>query len=459
MNSNLETQNRRERWKKILKIAWPLIVANSFWNLQFTIDRIFLGNYSTESLGAAIAVMGLFWTPMALLQQTSSYVMTFVAQYTGAKEDHMIGPSVWQSLYIGLVGGLLMLCFIPFASTLFEWIGHDPSLRHLEVDYFKAICYSALPTAIVACASGFFTGLGDTKIIMWINFVGLLVNAILDYVMIFGHFGFPEMGIKGAGYATAIGNYASAFYGLYLVFNKKYEVLYKIRSGFHVHWDLMKRYVRYGIPSGLQWSLEGLAFTIFLVFVGRLNDGSAALASSGIVVTIMMLAILPVLGIAQAVQVLVGQKLGEKSPEEAEIYTWSGYQVGLIYIALMSATFLLFPNFYLGWFQGSSNTEMWGQVSTMVPYLLIFIAIFILFDCMTLMFSLALKGAGDTKFVTLIALLVPWPMMVLPTSLLSDQPNAIYLAWTSVTAYSITQAIIFWRRFVGGKWKKMSVIH
>ena len=79
---------------EILRMAWPLIVANSFWNLQMTIDRIFLGMLSTEALGAAVTVMGVFWVPMALLQQTASYITTFVAQYYGAGEHSKIGVAI-----------------------------------------------------------------------------------------------------------------------------------------------------------------------------------------------------------------------------------------------------------------------------------------------------------------------------------------------------------------------------
>ncbi len=84
----------KEKWLNLMKVAWPLIIAracpHSFWNLQLTIDRIYLGNFSTEALAAAMAVMGVFWVPMALLQQTASYLMTFVAQYFGAKEENRI---------------------------------------------------------------------------------------------------------------------------------------------------------------------------------------------------------------------------------------------------------------------------------------------------------------------------------------------------------------------------------
>lgn len=446
-------------WKSILKMAWPLIVANSFWNLQITIDRILLGHYSTEALAATMTVMGIFWAPMALLQQTAAYLTTFIAQYFGAKRHEMIGPAVWQSIYVSVVGGVLLLGMIPLAEVLFDWVGHAESVRGLEVEYFKSICHSGLPTALVAAASAYFTGLGNTKIIIGINCVGLVANAILSYLMIFGHFGFPAMGVAGAGYATSIATWLSAFYGLFLVFRSADRQTYRLREGWSLNLDLMKRYIRFGLPSGLQWALEGLAFTIFLVVIGRLSNGSAALAASGIVVTLMMLAVLPALGVAQAVSVLVGQHLGEKKPEEAAAASWSGFQVAIMYIMSVGVTFVAFPNFYLQWFYNPQDPTLWGQVQVIVPYLLMFVALFTAFDSMNLVFSFALKGAGDTKFVSLVALILPWPLMVLPTWLFRDFEGAVYWAWGAASLFGITQALVFWRRFVGGRWKQMSVIN
>lgn len=451
--------SRVTRWKKILAIAWPLIVANSFWNLQLTTDRIFLGHFSTEALGAAMAVMGIFWTPMALLQQTASYLMTFVAQYFGAKQEDRIGPALWQAIYISLIGGTALLFMIPFSDSLFAWIGHSGGVQKLESEYFKSLCYSGLPTALVAVASGFYTGLGNTRVIMGINCVALIANTVFAYVMIFGKFGFPALGVAGAGYATALANCVAAAYGLWLVFGKKNEATYKTRSSWRYDGDLMKRFVRYGIPSGMQWALEGLAFTLFLIVVGRMNVGDAALASSGIVVTVMMLSVLPAMGVAQAGSVLVGQHLGSKNPEQAAIDTISGLQIAMMYIVTVGITFLLFPSFYLSWFHNPENAPLWSQVSEMVPYLLMYVAFFTCFDSMNLVFSFALKGAGDTKFVTWVALLLPWPVMVIPTWLMRDWPNAVYWAWGAASCYSVIQAMIFLARFRGGKWKSMSVIH
>lgn len=449
---------RRQRWKELLRIAWPLIVANSFWNLQLTIDRVFLGQFSTDSLAAAMAVFGVFWAPMALVQQTAAYVTTFVAQLFGAKRHHEIGSSVWQSIHMSVAGGLLFLLLIPLTPAIFRWMGHSEQLQALEISYFQAMCFAALPTALVAAASGFFTGLGRSSVIMWINGVGMVANVLFDYLLIFGNFGFPAMGIAGAGYATALSSFVAAGVGFALVFRKQNELAYRTRSSWRFDPALLGQFLRYGLPSGMQWALEGLAFTVFLVFVGRMENGDAALAASGIAVTIMMLAILPAFGVAQAVSVLVGQHLGDDRPDEAETVSWTGLQIAAFYIFLMATTFVVFPEFYLSWFHNPESQLIWNQVSAIVPYLLMFVGGFILFDAMNLVFSLALKGAGDTRFVSIVALTLPWPLMVLPTWMLKDLSGAIYWAWGAASVYIVIQALVFWRRFAGGKWKLMRVI-
>lgn len=446
-------------WRDVLRISWPLIVANSFWNLQLTIDRLFLGAYSTDALGAAMAVMGVFWTPMALVQQTAGYSMVFVAQYFGASRLNMIGPSIWQSIYLSIIGGLLFLLFIPFSTSIFTFIGHSDRMVGMEAEYFEALCYSALPTALMAAIGGFFSGLGRSQVIMWINCVGLIANVIFDYIMIFGKWGCPPLGIAGAGYATALANWVGAFFAIYLLFSKENELTYAIRSGWRYHHDLMKKFIRYGVPSGMQWALEGLAFSVFLIFVGRMPNGDAALSASGIVVTLMMLAVLPPMGVAQGASVLVGQCLGDKKPNDAEKFTWTALQISFLYILSVGITFVMFPNFYLNWFRNEANIALWQEVSTIVPYLLMYVALFTMFDSMNLVFSFSLKGAGDTKFVTLVALMVPWPFMVLPTWIVHKWQHAIYIAWGAASFYIILQAFIFLKRFRGGKWKLMSVIN
>jgi MATE family multidrug resistance protein len=295
--------------------------------------------------------------------------------------------------------------------------------------------------------------------VIGINFVGLILNALLDYLLIFGNLGFPALGIAGAGYATAIATYGAAAYGLLLLFRQDNELKYKIFSSIRLNWKLLRQFLKYGVPSGLQWALEGLAFTVFLIIMGRMPNGEAALASSSIAVTVMMLSVLPVMGIAQAVMTLVGQSLGEKNPTKAQQMTWSGVQVSFLYMLIIAASFFAIPHFYLSWFTNTDNPEIWTQVSLLVPELLKIVALFTILDSAYLNISFALKGAGDTRFVSLVALIVPWPIMVLPTYLARNWDYAVIWAWCFTALYSMTMVTILLLRFRQGRWKSMSVIH
>lgn len=455
----MTVMTEKERLKGILQIAWPLIIANSFWNLQITIDRIFLGMFSTEALGAAMAVMGVFWVPMALLQQTAGYVTAFVAQYYGAEENEKIGSSVWQSIHVSIIGGLLFLTLNFASSWFFSLADHSPSVQALEVEYYNSLAFSALPTALVAAVSGFFTGLGKTRTVTLINLTGLILNVILDYALIFGNLGFPKMGTAGAGYATAIATFGAAAFGLALIFSQENERLYRIRSSWRPDFGLIRQFLRFGLPSGFQWALEGLAFTVFLMIMGKMQNGPAVLAASSIAITVMMLSVLPSMGVAQSVMTLVGQHLGSHEPEEAEAVTYGGIKLCLIYMTVVGISFYIVPEFYISWFKNEENILLWKDTQMLAMQILKLVAIFTAMDSVYFNVSFALKGAGDTRFVSLMALTVPWPLFVLPAYLMKDLPNAVFLSWGSVAVYAFIITGILLLRFRGGKWKKMSVIH
>ncbi|MEZ4873102.1 MAG: MATE family efflux transporter [Bdellovibrionales bacterium] len=381
----------KNHWKRIFSMAWPLIVANSFWTLQMTIDRVFLGAYSIEALGAAMAVMGVFWTPMALLQQTSAYVTTFVAQYLGSENRDNIGVALWQGIYFSVIGGVAFLFLNFFSEDFFSLVGHEAKVKELEVLYYNSIAFSALPTALVAAFSGFFTGLGRTRVVMEINGVGLALNVLFDYLFIFGNLGFPALGIEGAGYATAIAGVGSAVYGAIKVFSARHESDFKVLSRWQWNADIMKRFIKYGLPSGLQWALEGMAFTVFLIFIGRFPNGAAALAASSIAVTVMMLSVLPSMGVAQSVMALVGQHIGEGRPQDAVRDTYIGVQMSALYIFIAGLSFVVFPQFYIMWFENNQNQMLWAQVSEIASILLILLQHLLYLTVSILTFHLHLR--------------------------------------------------------------------
>src|SRR5262249_45029300 len=159
----------------------------------------------------------LYWTPFLLLQNVANYAMTFVAQYTGAGRPERVGPSVWQALYFAVVAGIAFLGLWPLAPYIASLGGHSAPIQELEVVYFRCLCFAALPALIGAAATSFFAGRGDSWTVLLVDAVGLTMNALLAFTLIFGHWGLPPMGIAGAGWATVAGSTTSAILALALL--------------------------------------------------------------------------------------------------------------------------------------------------------------------------------------------------------------------------------------------------
>jgi MATE family multidrug resistance protein len=425
--------------------------------IQIAVDRVLLSRHNPDEVAASFPAVMLFWLPFGLLQGVAAYVSTFVAQYTGAGRSNRVGPAVWQGLHFAVVSGILFLFVALFAQELVSLGGHSPELQRLEVIYLQYLSFAALPMLIIAAVNGFFSGRGRTWTVLGIDAVGTAVNVGLALVLIFGRLGFPEMGIAGAGLATVIGSWASAVFALALFLRPKFHEM------FHTHdvWpekELFRRLLSFGGPAGLQMFLDVLAFTCFTLLVGRLGD--AAMGATSLTITLNMITFLPMLGLGQAVCILVGQRLGENRPEVAEQSTYTGLRWMFGYILVICVLYVTIPNLLLAAFEPDTpaEREKFAAVAAIVPTLLICVAVYSLVDSMNLAFSFALRGAGDTKFVTWLTFALAWPVMVIPTYLVVVNGGSIYWAWCFVTAHIIVMSICFWLRFRFGKWKTMRVI-
>jgi multidrug resistance protein, MATE family len=445
--------------RQLVSLAGPLIIANSFTTIQFTVDRAFLSQYNPDAMGASMPASMVFWLLMSLLHGTAAYSSTFVAQYTGAKMPHRVGPAVWHGIYFSIIAGSLFWLLWPLASPLFVAFNHDEKLIPLEATYFQTLLACGAPMGLVAALSGFFSGRGDSWTVTLINFVGTVVNIGLDYTMIFGKFGCPEMGIAGAGWATAIGSWASAIVAMLIFLKAKFRHDYATNTGWRIELDLVWRYIKYGFPSGMQWMLEALSFTFFVILVGQL--GTAPANATSMTFTLNMFAFLPMMGLGQAVSILVGQRLGENRPELAERSTWLGVRWAFLYMIIIAVLYLTIPHFLMAGFRppvGSSEAAEFAEVEKIVPTLLICVALYSLADAVYVVFSFALRGAGDTRFVMWFTFALAWPIMILPTWYLVTHGYSIYWPWAFATAYVFTMAICFWLRFRLGHWKSMRVI-
>jgi MATE family multidrug resistance protein len=442
--------------RELLKLAAPLILSQSFMTVQIFVDTILLSWHNTDEMAASLPAMMWFWLGFGFLQVTAGYTSTFVAQYTGANRPHRVGPAVWQGIYFAIGSGLLFLFMVPAAPYLVELGGHAENLRQAEVIYLECLSFAALPMLIIAAVNGFFSGRGQTWTVLGIDAVGTLVNVLLALVLVFGRFGLPEMGIAGAGWATVVGSWASALFALALLLRPRYRLEFATLSGWRLERELFVRLMRFGGPAGLQVLLDVIVFSIFAQMVGRL--GEAELGATTLTIRLNMIAFLPMMGLGQAVSILVGQRLGAERPDLAEKTTYVGLGWMFGYMALVAAAYLIFPHTLVALFESGREPEKFAAVAAIVPSLLICVAVYSLADALNLTFAFALRGAGDTWFVSLLTFCLAWPIMVVPTILVVQLNASVYWAWGFATAHILAMAVCFFLRFRNGKWKTMRVI-
>ena len=258
-------------YRETLRVAIPLTVSTGTWSVQILIDRVFLTWHSDQAIAASLPASLLYGTIGALFAGTLSYASVFVAQYHGAGRSDRIGPTIWQGFYLSIVAGCLLAVIIPFSDSVFRLAGHSPALGALETSYFRILCLSAGPTCVAVTASRFFTGRGRTVVVMWAEGAAVAVNIVLDYALIFGNWGMPRMGIRGAGWATfsAYGFLACVY--LLLIFRRPNRRAYRTLAGWRPDWPLFTRMIRYGGPAGVTQSSAIMGLAAFTLVVGRLG--------------------------------------------------------------------------------------------------------------------------------------------------------------------------------------------
>jgi MATE family multidrug resistance protein len=441
---------------ELLALALPLVVSQSFMTVQVFLDTILLSWHDQREMAASFPAIMWYWLPFGLLQVTAGYVSTFVAQYTGAGRPERVGPAVWQGIHFAIMAGLLFLLMVPAAPQLIALAGHSAALQVLEVTYLRCLCFAALPMMVMAAVNGFFSGRGQTWTVLGIEATGTGVNVALALVLVFGRAGFPELGIAGAGWATVAGSWTSALVALALLLARRYRAEFNTLKGWRFEGELFGRLLKYGGPAGAQVFLEVLVFHVFFQLVGRL--GEAQTAATTLTVRLNMVAFLPMMGLGQAVSILVGQRLGGDRPDLAERSAYTGLKWVFGYMCTVAAIYVLFPQALVSTFRGSNDLERFAEMAAIVPSLLLCVAAYSVADSINVTFSFALRGAGDTRFVSLLTFVLAWPIMVVPTYLVVSRGGSIYWAWGFATAYILAMAVCFYFRFRSGRWKSMRVI-
>jgi MATE family multidrug resistance protein len=418
---------------------------------------MFLNWYSREAVAASMPSGILNFTLASLFIGTAGYVSTFVAQYFGSGRNRMIGPVVWQGIYISVISGIIIMLFIPYSDEIFTFIGHTSKVRELESAYFRILCIGAIPLVASSALSGFFSGLGKTWIVMVANFAATLENIVMDYLLIFGKLGFAEMGIEGAAIATVLSPCVSfAIYAVIIIlpaYNTEFNILGGWRFSPRIFWRL----IRFGLPNGVQFFLDVAGFTLFVMFIGRL--GTDSLAATNIAFNINTVAFMPMIGLGIAVSVMVGQYLGKNDTRLAVRAVYSGLQIAILYLGIIAILYAFAPDIFIAPYAARANPAEFNSIGELTRVLLKFVALYCIFDGMNIVFSSAIKGAGDTRFVMIVIIISSIGVLIVPSYfVLFVFDLGILASWGVATGYVIVLGLVFMFRFLDGKWKNMRVI-
>ncbi|MHB9108417.1 MAG: MATE family efflux transporter [Armatimonadota bacterium] len=441
-------------YREVLHLAWPLFLSyGSSTILQFT-DRMFLTWYSPEAMAATAPAGMLAFTVQALFIGLVGYAATFVAQYTGAGRPRQAVAAVWQALFLAVLAALLLLPLALAGGAVFRLAGHPPAMQGMERDYFRIFILGAFPFIAAAAVSGYFIGKGKTQVLLWVNLAGALVNVVLDYLLIFGAWGFPQLGVSGAALASVLAQCVTLAAG-FVIFLRDTRC---VAGAWRPELALMRRLLRFGAPSGVQFMLDIMGWTFFLLLIGRL--GTAELGATNLGFQVNSFAFFPVLGIAMAASTLVGQHLGRNRADLADRAVWSSIHLGLLFTLVMGVLFVTIPHLLIAPFGARANPVEFAPVREMTIVILRFVAAYCLFDVGNLVLASALKGAGDTLFVMLLSTSCSVALMLIPVLLFCIHPGGlgIYGAWFFLTLMVCVLSATFLLRYLRGHWRDMRVI-
>jgi len=448
--------NRPCGGRDVFRLALPLVISTASWSLTLFVDRMFLLWHSTSQMAAAMPAGMLHFTLLCFPLGVASYVNTFVAQYEGSGGRRRIGLAVWQGVRLGIAATPLFLLTIPLAPLVFAAAGHEPHLAALETIYYQVLAFGAGGTIVAAAMTSFFTGRGETKVVMTVDCLAAAVNVALDYAWIFGRWGFPAMGIEGAAWATVVSQWFKAllYWRLMMVANNRRT--FGLVEGRRHDAQLMRRLLRFGGPNGLQFLAEVLAFSIFIMLVGRL--GEQAMAATTLAFNVNAVAFIPMLGLGVAVTTIVGQQLGRNRPDMASRATWTALWMAMTYMGLMAALYVLVPDLFLMGHASGTPPEEFSLLRDTTVILLRFVAAYCLFDALNIVFVSAIKGAGDTRFVLAANLILGPPPIIAGWWGITRYGWGLTWCWILITAWICVLGLVYLARFLQGRWRTMRVI-
>ena len=395
----------KENFFPLLMLAIPLTLTGLLQSSTYFFETMFLAHLGPEALAAGALVSWLFGTFIVILIGILSSINILVAHKFGAKDYAGIPLVVRDGIWLAIL--LAIPSFILFwnLSPIFILLGQNPAVVHLAQTYLQALAWGLLPNFLMFALLQFIVGLGHARVILTFSILSVSLTIFLSFALIFGKFGFPALGVAGAGWGTSISYWISAvFLIIYVLCNTKYRAYLS-----HLFTRTKQSYVmelfKIGAPMGIMYCVEvGFFFALTLV-MGSL--GSQLLAANQIALQYMGTLMSLIFSIAQAITVRMGHLLGAGEVASAERACYVGVFLAALLMIIIAVFYWTIPTTLISIdfdIHDANNLEL-IQLATQ---LLAISAVFQLVEAIRIAFFGALRALKDTRFTLFISVISFW---------------------------------------------------
>lgn len=380
--------------KKVLLIALPIIIQGLVIQFQTLINRVFLGNLKVAYLAAVGNSIFPFYATITIVIAASTGLTILIAQNLGAQKMDAAKDYLHNSIFYNSILSLLLFAlWFFFPGSIFAVMGVAKSLMGYCIGYVRIISFFLIFLGIDTSIQAALQGAGITKPIMYSGIAKILLNILLDWIFIFGHFGFPAMGLSGAALATAISNItAIILLCLYAVNSKRlpFRINFKAVWGTR-NFDKFKDVLRIGLPTGFESFIWYIGILIFLRILNHLNDLAVGIYTLIYGIDITVYGIYN--GLAKASLTLVGNKIGEENEPEAKKVLTSCLSYNYVVVGVIFLVFFIYSKQILGLF-----TKEVTLINQSVLFFII-MSVTIFPRSLNVIVGSGIRGWGDTRWM------------------------------------------------------------
>jgi MATE family multidrug resistance protein len=389
-------------------------------------------------------------------------VQAFVSQSEGRNEPGRVGAYVWQAIWIGIAAAVLTA---PAALTVDRWFpllarfGDEPAdVVEQQVKFLQWGLWAIGPMVAGAALECFWNGARRPIIDFIAVLVSLVTLVIGNYLLIYGNFGFPRMGIAGSGVATLLAWSVRLVVLVIPLCSREINRRYGLLSGMGLRLREMGEILRLGGPIALQWLVDIGAWLVFLQLIIP-PYGKEAMAAANIVIQFMHLSFMPCLGIGMALTTQVGNEVGAGRPDMAIMRVRVARRLILSYMGAMALVFVFGGGPLASLLAKDQNVEVSDAVIRIAGYMAMWAALFQIFDGLCIVYSFASRGAGDTRVPALLFFVCCWAIFVGGGLALREFAPAwrYHGPWAACAAYIVVLGLLLMWRFHSEKWRKINI--